>query len=183
MYWLVTIIVEFTVIIFNFTQLTKTKMKPLLPLLLILAIIFSCASPKDYQNHNGLTFKDLDWKDKKLERPFLINSVVSKKLSETEQKLFLPARLFKNSTIDEVYFDGMKSTDVTLIEGEKPRYQIYLNRKDDKVNSTPFPLELDEAVVKITVYKTRKKNQVVNHEKIIKIEDIRVPFYNKNDTE
>ncbi|MGB5980794.1 MAG: hypothetical protein WBG46_01495 [Nonlabens sp.] len=181
MYWLVTIIVEFTVIIFNFTQLTKTKMKPLLPLLLMLIIVFSCSPTKDYQSHDGLTFKDLDWKDEKLERPFLINSDVSKKLTESEKKLYLPARLFKNSRIDHVYFDGMKSDNVEMIDGEKPRYQIYLNKNDHKVDNIPYNLAPDEAVLQITVFNSSKKIQVVNHEKLIKIADIRVPFYHEDE--
>lgn len=147
-------------------------MKALIPLLFVLITILSCSPAKNFQNHYGLTFKDLDWKDGKLERPFLINSDVSNKLTESEKKLYLPARLFENTIIEHVFFNGMKSDSIEMIDGEKPRYQIYFNKKKHEVLDLPYELKKDEAVVKIKVVNNNE------HQKLIKIQDIRVPFYN-----
>jgi len=141
--------------------------------LLIFIFVVSCA-PTDhyhYQKHQGLTFDDIDWlNDEKLERPFLITSEVSHNCDVNTKRLYLPAKLFKNTEIEYVFFDGMKSETVDFVEGENPRYRVNFNLRNQKIEEIPFSLEPDQAVVGI---------DVLGRKKVIKIEDIRVPFYRK----
>ncbi len=137
----------------------------------ILIFVGSCSPADTYQKHRGLTFKNIDWlNDEKLERPFLITSEVSQSCDENTKRLYLPAKLFKNSSIEYVYFENMKSTTVEFVDGEKPRYKITFNLKENHLEDSPYQLEPDQAVVGI---------KLPDHQKVIKIEDIRVPFYTK----
>ncbi|WP_157111609.1 hypothetical protein [Nonlabens spongiae] len=146
-------------------------MRSFLFMISVVLTLGSCAPARNYQNHKGLTFKSTDWlKDKKLERPFLITSEVSQSCSENQKKLYLPANLFKNSQIEKVYFDGMHSQTVEFVDGEKPRYRIWFDIMENQLTDFPYDLEPDQAVIII---------KVLQAQKIIKIEDIRVPFYTK----
>ena len=146
-------------------------MRPFYLSLLLVTFVISCAPTTHYQKHQGLTFKNIDWlNDEKLERPFLITSEVSQSCDENTKRLYLPARLFKNASIEFVYFDDMKSNVVELVDGEKPRYKVTFKLKEDRLEDFPYQLEPDQAVVGI---------KLPDHQKIIRIEDIRVPFYTK----
>ncbi len=141
----------------------------LLPIVAVL-LITSCATNYDYHYHKGLTFDSQDWlKDKKLERPFIINSSVSQKCEDSEEFLYLPAKLFKNTTIEEVYFEDMVSNEITLIDGDKPRYKVRFSFPDHMNEELTYDLNKDQAVIKINS---------VGKNKTILIKDIRIPYEN-----
>lgn len=139
--------------------------------ILIFSLFCLSCSTTDFNNNYGLRFKEIDW-EKSLERPFLVNSDVSPKLTDKQTRLFLPAKLFNNTTITAVYYNNMKSSEIELIEGEKRRIRIDFDRDKHQVKNFPYELEIDQAVVEISV---------LNSTKIIKIEDMRVPFYHKEE--
>jgi hypothetical protein len=118
-----------------------------------------------------LRFKEIDWK-KSLERPFLINYEVSPQFNENQLEIYFPAKLFNNTEITAVYYKDMKSSDVELIEGEKRRIKVRFDRGKHEIKSVPYKLEIDQAVIVIAVS---------DIEKVIRMEDIRVPFYHKED--
>ncbi len=144
-------------------------------LLSVLTLCFIClsCSTKDFEKNYGLRFKEIDWK-KSLERPFIINSDVSPSLEKEKSQLFLPAKLFNNTDITAVYYNNMKSSNVEYIDGEKKRMKISFDGSKDELKNFPYNLEIDQAVVEIAVLKSKK---------IIRIEDIRVPFYHKDVSE
>ncbi len=138
---------------------------------IILTLIISCSPARDYKHSEGLKFDMQDWtKDERLEQPFLINSDVNEKLSEGEETLYLPANLFRNTSINTVYFEDMKSESVEFIDGGKPRFKVNFTPNDKVIDDKPYSLEDDEAVIDISTQGIKRT---------ILIKDIRIPFGKK----
>ena len=138
---------------------------------ILLSLVLSCSPARDYKHSEGLKFDMQDWtKDERLERPFLINRDVNAKLSEGEETLYLPAKLFRNTSIKTVYFEDMKSESVEFIEGGKPRYKVNFTPADKIIDEKPYSLEKDEAVIDISTQGIKRT---------ILIKDIRIPFNEK----
>lgn len=150
------------------TQRFLQTMKKVVILILFSLFLTHC-STTNYQSHKGLVFKQVDW-EANLEQPFVINQAVEPHLGSEKIKLFLPADLFKNVTLVNVYYDGMESSDITYLNDEKNRILVRFDQQLHRVTSFAYQLALDQAVVKI---------DVKGMTKTVKIEDIRVPFYNK----
>lgn len=137
--------------------------------LVALFLLFLSCKTANFNEHYGLVFKQIDW-ESGLERPFLINSDVIPELGDTQFKLYLPAKLFKNTTITSVFYRNMKSQKIEVLNDEKNRILVLFDKEKDTIKNTPYDLSPDESVVVI---------EVNDYQKIIKLEDIRVPFYDK----
>ena len=130
----------------------------------------SCSPTQDFQHREGLKFDIQDWSnDERLERPFLVNGEINENLNANEDLLYFPAELFRNTQIDNVYFEDMVSEEVKYIDGTKPRYQVHFSHPINVSDELPYTLRDDEAAMKITT------NGI---ERVILIKDIRIPVDN-----
>jgi hypothetical protein len=137
--------------------------------LVVLSLLLLSCKTKNFNEHSGLVFKQIDW-ESNLERPYLINSDVIPELGDTQFKLYLPAELFNNTTITSVFYRNMKSQNIEVLNDEKNRILVLFDKEKDTIKNTPYDLSPDESVVVL---------EVNDYQKIIKLEDIRVPFYDK----
>jgi hypothetical protein len=135
--------------------------------ILFISLSFLSCKTTHFDDHYGLVFKQIDWQTS-LERPFIINSDVIPNLGDDRFRLYLPADLFENTTITSVYYDEMRSKNITVLNDEKDRVLVLFDKENHLLKTASYELNPDEAVVVIDVN---------NHRKTIKIEDIRVPFY------
>jgi hypothetical protein len=137
--------------------------------IVLISLFFIGCSTTHFEKHKGLTFKSIDWSED-LEQPFIINSYISPELGDRKINLYLPAKLFKNTTITSVFYNGMKSNDVLYTIDNTNRIAVFFDQDLHTIDSFPYALKLDQSVVVI---------QIDDLEKTIRIENIRVPFLNK----
>ncbi len=135
--------------------------------ILIILILAACSPARDYQHSEGLKFDKEDWtKDGRFERPYILNSEMSQDVKTGEEVLYLPAELFRNTSINTVYYEDKKSRNIQYNENGNPKFIVTFSPEHKMDEKSPYSLNKDEAVLDISTE---------GIDRTILIDDIRIP--------